>query len=80
MDEVKAVASARTATEKLTAMRSKMEECGVDGEFFVLFFCFATFNIPPDSKGGGRYTNKLIPIYAPQPVLESTIPIAPSAR
>ena len=66
MDEVKAAVSVRTA-----AMRSKMEEWGVDGEFVVSFF------------GGfarGRYNNKLIPIFAPQPVLESTILIARAAR
>ena len=36
MDEVRASASARTAAEKLEAMRKKMEECGVDGESWVV--------------------------------------------
>ena len=67
MDEVKAAVSVSVRT---AAMRSKMEEWGVDGEFFVSFFCFAR----------RRYNNKLLPIYAPQPVLESTIPIARAAR
>ena len=33
MDKVKESASAKTAAQKLDAMRRKMEECGVDGEF-----------------------------------------------
>ena len=33
MDEVKAAAAKATAGEKLAAMRAKMAECGVDGEF-----------------------------------------------
>ena len=32
MDQVRKSASAKTAAEKLVAMRGKMEECGVDGE------------------------------------------------
>jgi hypothetical protein len=33
MDQVRASAAAKTAAEKLIAMRKKMEEYGVDGEF-----------------------------------------------
>jgi hypothetical protein len=42
MDQVRASAAAKTAAEKLIAMRKKMEEYGVDGE--------CSFRIPPPSK------------------------------
>jgi hypothetical protein len=45
MDKVKESASAKTAAQKLDAMRRKMEECGVDGEFSLFrrccLFCFS---------------------------------------
>jgi len=40
MDQVRASASAKTAAEKLIAMRGKMEEYGVDGEFVSFRFPF----------------------------------------
>ena len=50
MDQVRASASAKTAAEKLIAMRGKMEECGVDGEYLVrfvfLFIIYPTFQHP----------------------------------
>jgi len=42
MDKVKAAVSVSVRT---AAMRSKMEEWGVDGEFFVSFFLFRTTEI-----------------------------------
>jgi hypothetical protein len=39
MDKVKESASAKTAAQKLDAMRRKMEECGVDGEFSIFRRC-----------------------------------------
>ena len=44
MDQVRASASAKTAAEKLIAMRGKMEEYGVDGEF--VSFRFSVYIYP----------------------------------
>lgn len=41
MDEVKAAASKISAQEKLTLMRKKMEEHGVDGAYHIEFYCLA---------------------------------------
>jgi len=52
MDQVPKSASAKTAAEKIVAMRGKMEECGVDGElsstmkvrYHVAFFKLCSMN------------------------------------